>query len=234
MEQVGEIVGREFDWMRAINWSGPCHGCGMSIQHPGLCCSCAAEYESKRKTDRAKHALSDVRGTIPKRMRWARFGSSDLPRRVATQDACQQSFLAVDALLAGNASLILVGPAGSGKTSLACAVLCEVALAKSLHTARFQCAIDLGQSRYRQRYGGEAFDVERSKAASLLVLDDLGSEHKNGVETVAEVIRYRHGEEKPTIYTTWIDPDSFAEHYGDGIARRINDSAIVVRVGGGQ
>jgi hypothetical protein len=49
---------------------------------------------------------------------------------------------------------------------------------------------------------------------------------------VEQIVRHRHHAERPTIYTTPHSADVLAAKYGDGVARRIFEGAVVINLGG--
>lgn len=95
----------------------------------------------------------------------------------------------------------------------------------------FVSAIDLGVARAHERLGREAPLVERAMGAPLLVLDDLGAEQLTALSAVGDVIHKRHAGMMPTIISTGFAEQGIAARYGDGIARRVFEGAVVIRVG---
>ena len=68
--------------------------------------------------------------------------------------------------------------------------------------------------------------------ASVLLLDDLGRDEEIRSNPVPAIIADRHPEERVTWITTELTPAEIAKRYGDGIARRICEKALVVRFTG--
>ena len=65
--------------------------------------------------------------------------------------------------------------------------------------------------------------------APVLLLDDLGKDADIKSNPVPAVIAERHDEERVTWITTELTPPEIAKRYGDGIARRICENALVLR-----
>lgn len=148
---------------------------------------------------------------------------------------------APDLVRARGVSAVFVGPAGSGKTTLAAALFRE-AMAPADARGIFALAWRLGLSRARHPLGqGDPPDYTAAITAPLLVLDDVGTEPGAIPNPVAEAIFERHAEGLPTWITTGLSDAAvasrkglaaasaaaIASRYGDGIARRIYEGAVV-------
>jgi DNA replication protein DnaC len=124
--------------------------------------------------------------------------------------------------------VLFAGPAGSGKTSLAVACL----RASPWPGAFFVGAKDLERARIEQQAGrGEAPLVQRSLAARLLLVDDLGQDKPSAVSAVEAVLLARHDASRTTWVTTGLTARELEERYGAGIARRLTEkkTALVIR-----
>ena len=73
--------------------------------------------------------------------------------------------------------------------------------------------------------------LARALRADLLVLDDLGSERNVPSNPVPDVIFERHADDRATWVTTWMTPEKLTERYGDGIARRVFERAVIIDCG---
>lgn len=126
-----------------------------------------------------------------------------------------------------------VGPAGSGKTSLVCAMLAASKfLPKDGAWPRYTSAHQLAKARAFHPLGeGEAPVIARALSAGLLVIDELGGEDQRYASAVAEVIYERHANAMPTWVTTGVGPKEIGDRYGGGISRRIFEGATVFRLG---
>lgn len=156
--------------------------------------------------------------------------------RVARAAAVDEAVAAMGAPM-----ILLVGPAGSGKTTLAAALIGEIvrrALAGDASAeallgprarwggggARWAEAADLARARRNHRLGdGEAPLIEDALSASLLVVDDLGAERGDADGGLADVLWERHQRERPCVWTTGLSSAQITERYGSGFLRRLTE-----------
>lgn len=206
----------------------PCTRCGEPIDWPGVCDRCASRVNRERAADMASDALA----TMPARFRWATFEAQDLSAR-CPQDAIEKARKAARLLAGGNTRIVvLAGRAGSGKTSLACAIMRDLLHEDVGRTARFVGALTLSRARADAGLGRTPAIVEDAIRASLLLLDDLGQEA--GIDVVREVIHARHDADAPMVITTGFHPKTFDDRYGAGTARRLTEHAKVIGVARGE
>lgn len=168
--------------------------------------------------------------TIPAWFRWATLDAPELRRRVARPQAIAEAEAAL-----GAHGLLIAGPAGSGKTSLACALLRAWDARNRYRHGMFTTAWSLAAARSHHALGaGEAPEVHRATSADLLVLDDLGSERDTVSSAVPDVIFARAQAGLPIWVTTWMTPEAIAQRYGDGIARRLYEAELVTVIACGK
>lgn len=185
----------------------------------------------RRADDRVGRAQADRRKGIPARFGWARLDAPDLGSRVYVEGPDGRADVGdvARAVLAHRGPAVLfAGPAGSGKTSLAVACL----RASPWPGALFVGAKDLERARIEQQAGrGEAPLVQRSLAARLLLVDDLGQDKPSAVSAVEAVLLARHDASRTTWVTTGLTARELEERYGAGIARRLTEkkTALVIR-----
>jgi DNA replication protein DnaC len=186
----------------------------------------ARDDDDNAAAQRRSEAMSALSNTIPDTYRWARFSAPELSKRAGKAVA-----KARDDELWKCPRLVFMGPAGSGKTSVAVACL-----RRWVHThARaggFFNAFALGNARLQHPAGrGEAELVEQAMKRPLVLLDDLGSERSVAGCAVPDVIYERHAYERPIWITTGLTRPQISERYGDGIARRVFERATVLPFG---
>jgi DNA replication protein DnaC len=202
----------------------PCTRCGQLTSGGGAPAVC---WDCREKVERARRAREMLEGVIPPGFAWSNFAAPELARRCAGGEETVRR-----ALGAVNASrVILVGASANGKTSLAVAMMRRW-VERNRVPAHFVLATDLASARARAQLGRESSEVVDAMYAPLLVLDDLGTDSDIGRSAVTEVIFKRHAEQRPLWITTWLNPESAAKRYGDGIARRIFEGARIVECGG--
>jgi DNA replication protein DnaC len=179
----------------------------------------ADDVQRQRRND----ALMALNRTVPQAFQWARFAAPELSRRAGPAAAA-----ALREALWRTPRLVFVGPAGSGKTSLAVACLRRWAH-ENARAAAFFHACELGMARIQHPAGrGEPEIVDRATRWPLALLDDLGSERSIAGCAVPDVIYLRHASERPLWITTGLSRAAVVERYGAGIARRVFEGATVI------
>lgn len=163
--------------------------------------------------------------------------ASGVPRRFL--DASLDHFHAdVRDQVVGQEGLFITGPAGTGKTHLAAAILREMLRVPTDRKARMIGVPDLMltlQASFRDQ-APRAQDeiIDDLASASILVLDDLGAEKASEYTTQAlyVLINRRYGNERQTIITSNLGLDEIAMHCSDRIASRIAGMCRVVTLTG--
>jgi DNA replication protein DnaC len=212
--------------------SRPCSLCERYL------CKCGRPYDGDyrfcemcRHEARVGHAIMQVGATIPLRFKWA----------VAADMALLQSRvkLAPERIAKALAEppdgdLVLVGNTGTGKTSLAVAMLaCAVRARPELRSKdRFASTYALAGARARHPLGqGEAPDVEKAMSAPLLLLDDVGSEADDRRNVISDIVFARHEADLPTWVTTGFTPEQLMARYGSALIRRLIEVRKPVELG---
>jgi hypothetical protein len=197
----------------------------MRVSKPLVCerCRSAAADGGNMTCTPCTRALATTE-TIGARYKWARF---DSPLMLARANG-QANIDRVRALV-GVPLVMFVGPAGSSKTSLATALLrasCEAAGVSGV----WADARSLAESKGAWKHGTpDPETIARAKRSRWCLIDEVGAESGYGV---AEVIHARDLACLPMIITTVEDSAALVLRYGDGIARRVWESAKLVQLGG--
>lgn len=123
-------------------------------------------------------------------------------------------------------SLYLFGPAGCGKTHLACAILSEAKGQSWMLSCLFISVNDLFhqiKSAFSSGPGQSDDLLKRLQDEDLLVLDDVGASKGTDweVTTLDQLIDFRYRENKRTIFTSNLTLQELAQRFDDRMARRI-------------
>jgi hypothetical protein len=206
----------------------------VPVSRVGLVC---AQCHPLTELAHRRAALAAARASIPPVFR--DVGRGELQRRTQlTQKTLDEASGALE-----RRRVVLMGPAGFGKTSLACWMLQQVieagvsgpkgAFARG-RRARFVDAVRLCRAVREHALGeGEAPMLAMALTASVLVLDDVGQElgMRMASNPVMDVIRDRHSIGRTTWVTTFLTPEAMETAYGSGTVRRIFDEALVMGLG---
>jgi hypothetical protein len=206
------------------------HGrpCGKALPGPGLCDEC---YHEMKRIELEEKTKPVIKAEIPEIFQWAKLGENGLlslcgPRKIQEAIAWQKKISRVK----GPRILVLRGETGSGKTTLACALL-RAWIAQGDESARFVSCEELSPD-----FTGEHQEAtRRALGASRLVLDDLGQDVAGALPrsplasrrnaSAKSVIRYRHRKALPTIITTGLEYAQIDAIYGPDTERRITENA---------
>lgn len=139
--------------------------------------------------------------------------------------------------------MTISGPAGRGKTTVACAIATEIAL-KYRETIFFIAAPDYLHAVFA-RHGQLVPDAERhalatvyhrTQHAALLILDDMGSEmianSGSAQKEFSRLIRDRFSNARPTIITSNLGPTGWAESYGAATGSFLQQAAPIIAMMG--
>lgn len=129
--------------------------------------------------------------------------------------------------LSGKTGLLFHGPAGTGKTHLAVAIVAELVTRKSVNAVflDFRVLLKTIQESWNPVSESSEKDVlERILGADVLALDDLGAEKPSAWvrETVGYLINERYNRAKPVIITTnlrLVEGGDSSSRQGRGLGR---------------
>jgi len=171
---------------------------------------------------------------IPREHAWARFSAPELGQRTD-----RGAWPALHRALEGvPKTVLLTGHAGTGKTTLATAAYRQLLEACAHRTGLWVPVATLVTEATREsRLGEEPRVLGQARRCSVLLLDDLGAEHRGDLSrsTVDGIISGRHREQRWTIVTSGLSAEQMLERYGAGVHRRLTEpgrSSVVVLRGG--
>jgi hypothetical protein len=195
-----------------------CPDCGIETMRLP-CWDC----DARKARDRHAAKALDRMG-IPARFAWARLDAPELPRRVCPVGASGEPVrlsAVVDAVRAwGGPAVLFAGPSGTGKTSLA------IALIRDVPGAMVVTASALERANIETRAGTTSELVARACRARCLLIDDLGQDKTTSFSAVEGVINHRHNTEAPTWVTTGLSAEQVEARYGAGVRRRLNERRV--------
>jgi hypothetical protein len=197
-------------------------------------------FDCQRALDLARDASEETLESIPAHFRSCRFGSAKLLECVHGN----RGLLARAEASLGASRALFVGISGSGKTSLAVAMMREWSRLNR-RPALFVLATDLATAKSRSSFGRESAEIAQARTAPLLVLDDVGTEEfRSPASPVTETVFHRHANALPTWITTWMGAEAervnpqkarkvVVDRYGDGFARRVFEGVRLIDCSGG-
>lgn len=205
-----------------------CYECGAPTKvWRELCPACKV---LRRRDDRALR-LTAARSSLPDGMQDIRI--ENLVTRVVPE-----LFEAAMNWKMADGNLLLIGPTGSGKTTLSVAMMNRIldvaqntqlrgeeyeALMEFAEEMRFFSAAELASARRNWPLGeGDPPVIEEAKRASLLVLDELGYETQTQDTAIPEIVDYRYSARgKLTIATSGRPVEELNRRYGEATPRKL-------------
>jgi DNA replication protein DnaC len=186
----------------------------------------------KRQLDeRLAAQLRGIADRIPQ-IPWARVDDPEFPKRITNERLIG---LATKWTPAAGSALIL-GPSGIGKTSAVVALIRRLMEVNRMVVRdvfgvyeydigvlkRFvwTTGAEIANARDESRLGDEPLVLHRAKSATLLAIDEVGSEPASN--NLMEVVDVRYAHHKPTIVTSGKTVEEFSKRYGDGLVRRLS------------
>lgn len=124
--------------------------------------------------------------------------------------------------------VVIVGPTGSGKTTLA--LMMPIALVlrageRRLERPMFVHADEICSARRFARLGDEPDTLHRARTRRLVIVDDVIGQ-KDEAGDLYRVIRHREEQGMPTIITAGFNRGEAASCYGEQFARRMFAGAV--------
>jgi DNA replication protein DnaC len=199
-----------------------------------------AEWRREEQAEAARghaHEVAQVRRRLPEAATWARFGDQKFAAHTKFAGAVLD---AARSWSRARGSALWLGQTGVGKTlsmlALANRVL-DVSAKEGVSPADRAFAVGLayvtadGLIRARKGHGlghGEPDEIRTARSASLLLLDELGSEGTDHDATLFALVDQRYAAGRPTIIASGMTEAAFRSKYGDALARRVTDCGEIV------
>jgi hypothetical protein len=223
-----------------------CTKCGNPFIAPLFVLHCEACEAAREAEQRASAEFAELKASgIPPQLLWAKPGAPELRER-APVTAVRAAVAKLGQLLEvarGQAStfkgtpvVLLAGPAGSGKTSIACSMLRVVI--ERVHigrpAARFLGALEAERVMRENRLGTtDPPAIVQATRRPFVVLDDVGQESNDAATQVIKgIIANRHEKGRATVVTTGLPRRELAERYGGGFLRRVLSGGVIITVPG--
>lgn len=210
----------------------------FDVEFAPNCPGCEGEKKLADEERKKLLRLYKLKGNanVPQRFVKATFGSF-----VAETEKQKKTLIAVQAYAIGfeesrqvGRSMIWCGPAGTGKTLLACGLI-DALIGKG-YSAKYTTLLDASK-RIKATYGKGAAETESAAIKdfikpTLLVMDEIGIGYNSETEQLHlwEIISGRYNESKPTILISNLVVEEVKALIGDRITDRMRENGGTVRV----
>lgn len=235
MASIGDVLKRTAGSFEDLPERACAGGCGTMVR-ARWCKPCADAADAADERGAAATELAPALESVPTSWRWAHLGSPLLASRVS---GASVALAAIERRVPWPEGVTLYGAGGRGKTSLAVAIfhawITRPQIAVDLRRgARFVSARLLPLAKGDHARGSGGSEYMGSIGSPFVVLDDLGSEGDmpHARAAVADVLAERFAWDRPTIVTTFLEEPAIRQRYGDGVARRMFERALVLNLGG--
>jgi DNA replication protein DnaC len=183
--------------------------------------------EDLRKVEKAESAERDLR-TVPAEFGWVlrpNWQKLLIDRTKFSKDAVER----IRAAIHSTGDVLVRGPSGYGKTSLAVAIL-RRRIASGAR-GRFVSSVELSQAHAQQERADKAWKfMQAAQATPLVLLDDIGFELAGNKPSAVCDLVYHRRTGLANIWTTAFSDEQLSQHYGDGIRRRLTETGRVTVV----
>lgn len=208
-----ELGWPEPDWF-------PCSRCGKDCDARGrrknvTCFYCNRELEAREHSHELKRRMAL---SLPTRFRDAMFTN---PEAVARISATAPQFEAAKrAAIAGREAVVLSGPSRAGKTTLGACML-DHATRNNIFGVFLPARALIG------------FELrDEWMHSTVILIDDVGNEREQKNCLLPDLVAERHDRKLATWATTGLTQDEVRDRYGEGIARRFYERALVIQLEG--
>jgi len=223
-------------------------GAALAADDAVACAECVARGRAEREAREHECRLIEWEARLRERTRsalevlpaWPHLESEDA-FRAAIPD---QFFVRVaERYNRTQGSLLLLGPSGHGKTSLAARIATrDIAAALNARLANptdgsvkdaFDAAVGTvwvtaselvrALREHRLGSGSEPEALTRAVRAPLAIIDELGPEPAGRAGELFDLVDRRYAKGRPTIVTSGLELEAFVARYGDAFRRRLTE-----------